>query len=138
MTETRHARWLAAVQAPDAPHDLSLAAAIGDELRAAPPWPDLTVLGVEVAHVRRLVMQSITVRAHAEDEGVDHADMTIARLVAEVEGDAEIEIMRVVTPVDIEQAVAPDMNTCAACGRAIIRGEAVELDGAAYHPHCLA
>jgi hypothetical protein len=137
MSESRHARWLAAVQAPDAPHDLSLAAAAGDELRAAPPWPDLTVLGVEVTHVRRLVMQSVTVRAHAIDEGDGHVDLVIARLVAEVEGDAEIEIMRVVTPAGVEAALAPDLTTCTACARPIIRGEAVELDGGAYHRNCL-
>jgi hypothetical protein len=137
MTAGRHQRWLEAVAAPAAPYEWFLGLAPGACLPAAPPWPDLEVLTCEEVHVRRLVWQTARVRASAADEGAEACELTVGRLVAELEDDNEVEVQRFVVPADVAVAPAVDTAVCAACGGGIIAGEAVVSDVAAYHRHCL-
>ena len=120
---------------PDAPYDLTLGLEVGSTFEGAPPWPDLRVTAVREVHVRRIVWHEIDVVAERPEDG-EREPMRIARLVAELEGDREVELDRQALPLAALEAPQIDPSRCAACGGKIPRGDALIRAGAAYHERC--
>jgi hypothetical protein len=120
---------------PDAPYDLTLGLEAGTAFEGGPPWPDLRVLAVREVHVRRLVWHEIDVIAERAEDN-QREPVRIARLVAELEGDREVELDRQAIPIAALEEPAIDVGRCAACNGKIPRGDALIREGAAYHERC--
>lgn len=119
-----------------APHDLRLDSAVGEVVAPGAPWPTVEILRSEVAPVRRLVHQTLVLRATRPGEPDAPAEIVVVgRLVAELEGGGEVEIQRDALPADADNPEV-DTSTCAACGGPIVPGDARVEDGAAYHARC--
>ena len=121
---------------PDAPYPLDTTVQQGQVLIGRAPDPDVTVLGSRVVHVRALKYHVLDLDvANEARTRVEH--VRVGRLVAELEGDAgETEIERFLLPSEEEEPPI-DLSTCRACLMRIVEGEAVLVDGAAYHNHCI-
>ena len=127
------ADWLKELQ--ESPHEFSLGLRSGDELDAPPPYPKLTVIAEHEIYVRRLVWQVVQTRAVL---GERTEELSVCRLVAELEGDAgEVELHREIIPSEACVQLPVDRSQCAACGRAILGEDGIEVDGRAYHDGCV-
>jgi len=120
---------------PDAPYPIECDMPIGYSLIGRAPYPDITVMDSKIVHVRQLKYQVLLLEAADEDQTrVEH--VRIGRLVAELEGDAgDVEIQRFLLPTDDDPAPV-NLSRCAACLMQIPEGEAVVVDGEAFHRHC--
>lgn len=121
--------------APDAPYELPLELEAGARFEAAPPWPDLRVVGARLTHVRRIVWQEVDVVAERSEDD-QRETVRIGRLVAELEGDRLVELDRQALPLAALEEEPIDPGRCAACGGRIPRGDALIRAGAAYHHRC--
>jgi len=124
-----------------APYDIQLGLEPGTRFPARPPYPDLAVLEVDNVHVRQIVLQRMVVEATTpEDAGVasePRKTYEVLRLVALLEGGAEMEIHRTAVEVKGTDDRPIDPTRCAACNRPIPYGEGVTVDGRAYHQRCV-
>lgn len=124
----------------EAPYEFTLGMGAGTRFPARPPYPDLAVLEADDVHVRRVVLQRVVVDASApEDQGAkEHRQAyEVLRLVAELEGGAEMEIHRTATEVSGSKDRPIDPTRCAACNRPIPHGEGITASGRAYHRRCI-
>jgi len=123
---------------PVAPYDLRLGLEKGVVHAARPPYPELVVVGNQERYVRRTVLQQLKVLASVPEDGKEEL-IEVSRLVVEVEGGEEIELVRTARPAEQEEEPKrkPDPSTCMACGGPIPYGEGRELDGEFYHKRCV-
>jgi hypothetical protein len=121
----------------DAPHELNLDLAAGAVLIGEPPWPDIEITGASVLPVTGLRWQTLRGIARSTEDARLEVPVVIARLVAVIADEVEIEIQRTVVPdPDAPVAAVLDPSLCAACGGRI-HDVPVNLDGAFYHPRCV-
>jgi len=118
----------------DAPHPFELGIKEGVCLLGNPPFPDVTVLESKLVHIRSLKYQILTLDATDENQNRNEV-VRIGRLVAELEGDGEVEIQRFLLPME-DAEVFVDETRCAACLMSIPEGEAKIVGCEAYHQHC--
>jgi len=120
----------------ECPYQLSLDLEKGTQFPGKPPYPQLTVVSNETAHVRELRWQNLVVKAMLPEIG-KREDVRIMRLVAVLEGGEEIELSRVALPADVVEELPPDPTTCASCGCKIPIGAGVLVERKYYHHGCV-
>lgn len=131
--------WAELLGASDCPYDITLSSKKGGRFEAPPPFPDLKILAVKSKHVRRIVFQEVDVEARA-DERDKVKRYRVRRLVADMEGDTEVELSREVLPAQLlEDLEGHNINTsvCGACGGNIPRGDHILIESVAYHRRCV-
>jgi hypothetical protein len=117
---------------PEAPYPFVLRPEKGQQWHARPPWPDLVVLSNTVIRVSQIEWQRVVVRASTAENSRTE-DVQVLRLVATLDGGAEVEMSRISLPAEIEGEEVVDPTKCAACGRGIPAGAGTEFDGRWYH-----
>lgn len=132
MNRANARHWADVIADMKSPYEFRLGLQVGAKFAARPPYPDLDVIGVEEVYVRRILLQQLVVSTSVPEDGGAVEHLEVQRLVAELEGGAEVEISRAARPLE-RQEIPVDKTTCAACRKAIPHGEAVEHKGAAYH-----
>jgi len=101
----------------------------------AAPFPDLSLVASMTTPIEKLEYQTMEVEASG-DFSERRESFYVGRLVAILENGTEVEFGReVLAKSAIKQGV--EVVACEACGRKIPSGEAVILDGVAYHSHCV-
>lgn len=120
---------------PDGPYPFASKMDAGYTLLGQAPYPDVQVLSNRIVHVRSLKYQVLNLQAsNPEETRVEQ--VSIGRLIAELEGDAgEVEVQRFLLPTE-EDADKVDTSRCAACLMQIPEGAGIVIDGAAYHQRC--
>jgi len=128
--------WHELVSDAEAPYDLTLALAVGEEVQAAAPFPYLKV--VTVAPLTPLVLKRQVLEVEAFDPGRPERPpdrLVIGRIVAVAEDGSEHELQREVIPVGGDDEMI-DLTECAACHRGFPGGMHIVREGKAYHKDC--
>jgi hypothetical protein len=102
----------------------------------SPPYPELKAVKASISHVRMIALQEITVEA-SEPESAIGGQILVQRLVAQLENNQEIELMRSAAPVTGEEAHIED-GICKACGVPFADESQIEIyEGEQYHKTCM-
>lgn len=97
----------------------------------SPDLPQLTVVHAAAVRVREVHWQALLCRT------ADQQTLQVQRLVAVLESNEEVELQRLVSPVDANTALPVDPNRCAACGGAVPQDSGMVIDGRTYHHGCV-
>lgn len=135
-SERKLLTWSEMIAAQDSVIQIPLGVEKGSQWETKPPYPDLEAIAVKEKHVRRLVMQDITMMASMSETG-EEGLIRVVRLVAELEGGEEIELSKSATPISSDEPAEPDYK-CRACGAMIVDdSECIIHEGKPYHRRCM-
>lgn len=128
--------WSKLFGASDSPYELPLGLEEGSVFKVPPPYPDAKVKAVIERYPRRIIIQQVDLEASAEeDRKVEN--IRVFTVILETEDGQQIELHRWAAPVEELEAPVVDLTTCESCGGKIFEGQAVEIDGHAYHKRCV-
>ncbi len=127
--------WAQLIAEPDR-YQMDLNMEDGTRWESKPPYPDMEVLSTSTTHVRRTVLQDVSVEVRA-DERQKIRRYIVRRLVAELENGEEIELQRFVIPATELPEDSIDLTICGSCGGRIPDGDAEVHEGVAYHRRCM-
>ena len=137
ISDEKEARWCEMISASDSRFDfeLGLDPEKGVRWRGEPPYPDLKLRECKEVQVRRFVSQTMVVTASVPEDS-DQTELIIDRLVAELEGGRQVELVRTARPAEREEVLDPDV--CRACeGKIVDKSETVMHEGEPYHRRCM-
>jgi len=128
-------KWRDLIGDRSGPYGFSVDDEPGTIYAGAAPFPDLSLVKSITTPITALVYQTSEVEASA-DFSERRGRYYVGRLVAILENGQEVEFGREAIAVDAVKG-GIDASFCDSCGRSIPKGEAVVIDGCAYHAECV-